>query len=416
MQQSSVAGGVFWRRLARWAGAALLLAAAFGAGWRLHSRPAGAGSVAPLSSDGTRCRLGPWGEMEFLPIRIAAPEELLPVQLLEETPTRWVFGNCTRAELAQLLVECNLPANLRELLLAPAALVVESNKVIVTPPRQVLLEMPAGCRQALCKYLYGAAENQNRSVLLIPQSILDKNFHLFGVTASTRALLREVSAPNGDSWFITGISEVLAQIPFHEEKVRLLKALSSHQTYLLRLHIHPESDIGALVHYWGRGWWTADVKVFLDSLADRPTGTWLDIIELLPPVPTALLYTFPVPQNPLNGPVHVHDCLWTSMNFFRDVADDRFADPAYVLESLRTDYYPVLADRRYGDVVLFLRPDTTVAHAAVYLADDFVYTKNGYSDITPWMIARIPDLLEHYSYESNHGQPLAISCFRNKNY
>src|SRR3954470_10566397 len=42
-----------------------------------------------------RLKSGPWGDLEVLPMMIAAPSERLPVRALEDEVTHWVFPGYT---------------------------------------------------------------------------------------------------------------------------------------------------------------------------------------------------------------------------------------------------------------------------------------------------------------------------------
>jgi len=48
-------------------------------------------NVYPSDVGTIRLQEGPWGDLEYLPISIAAPTELLNVRNTEETPVRWFF-------------------------------------------------------------------------------------------------------------------------------------------------------------------------------------------------------------------------------------------------------------------------------------------------------------------------------------
>jgi hypothetical protein len=110
----------------------------------------------------------------------------------------------------------------------------------------------------------------------------------------------------------------------------------------------------------------------------------------------------------------VRECNWTAFNFFRDPPDENFCDPNYVREKLGQDYYPIVGDPRYGDVVLIALPNGIVIHAAVFLADDVVYTKNGHANFKPWILSTIPELLKEYSYLAPLGKTLTVQFFRSK--
>jgi hypothetical protein len=65
-------------------------------------------------------------------------------------------------------------------------------------------------------------------------------------------------------------------------------------------------------------------------------------------------------------------------------------------------------------VVLFGKPDGTLVHAAVYIADDICFTKNGSTTAHPWMLSTITELREQYSYGLNPGQSLQLTYYRSK--
>ena len=236
------------------------------------------------------------------------------------------------------------------------------------------------------------------------------------VSAATVALLKKMSCQEGKFLICYCMPYVLAKIPTYEEKVSFIKALSSQETMLIRLKITPTTDIDALVAYWGKSYWAHNVRALLESLKKLPNGGITDIIHLLPPLPTSLLYTYPAPQNSSIRLVVSRNCSWTAFNFFNEIPEAKFSDANYVAEKIKTDYYPVLSDPHFGDVIVFLTPDTLLIHVAVYIADDIVYTKNGDNPSHPWIFSHIADLLESFSYAVPPGQNLSMLYFRNKNY
>jgi hypothetical protein len=64
----------------------------------------------------------------------------------------------------------------------------------------------------------------------------------------------------------------------------------------------------------------------------------------------------------------------------------------------------------YGDLILFLDDNQTIAHSAVYVADDLVFTKNGNSFVQPWKIMRMKDLVNVYAL----AVPTQILYYRNR--
>jgi len=229
-------------------------------------------------------------------------------------------------------------------------------------------------------------------------------------------MFRQLSCEHGDYLVFAGLATMLAHLPNYEEKVGFLKALTRQKTLLLRIHQTPETDVAALAKYWGKGGRATDVRTLCESLSKVPGGSWVNILTVIPPVPGSRLYTYPTElDNPLNGPLHVRDCHWTTFNFFHG-SQEQDVSPQWVINELKNNYAPAAGDPRYGDVVLFGKPDGEIVHSCIYLADDIVFTKNGGTNISPWMLSTIQDLRMRYTFEVPEGQKLVVSYFRHKDW
>lgn len=369
--------------------------------------PADAGTI-PLKP-------GPWGNLEYLPITIAAPDELLQVQNTLNTSVRWLFKDYTRDRLASLLKTFELSVPQQNQLLDPVGLEIVTNGVVLLPSRDTVLTLSPKAIEQIYRVLTLFPENDQMKEIVVA-SILTEMSEANGVSKTTAASFKQASWRYGKNLICYCLPHVLAAIPTYEEKSAFMKALSRQKTMLVKMRVTPDSDINALATYWSKACWSTDVKAILESLAQTPGGGQLDIIELLPPLPTSLLYTYPVPQNSLNGPAVKRDCMWTSFNFFRDPPDPKFDNSDYLLEKIKTEYYNVETDPRYGDLVMFSTPDLQFVHSAVYLADNIVYTKNGENNRNPWMLSTISDLLDIYSSNVPPEQQLKLYYFRNKYY
>jgi hypothetical protein len=234
-----------------------------------------------------------------------------------------------------------------------------------------------------------------------------------GLSPETIQRFNQLAVRDGNYTILAGLPCLLAHTARYDEKVRLLKALTRVKTMLLRLHVTPQSDVSALAGYWGKACWNTDVKAILDSLNRVQGGAYLDIVELLPPLPTSLLYTYPIPDNPLNGAPVRRDCHWSSLNFFRDPPENRLDQDAYMVDTIRRDYFPV-TEPRFGDVLVLTNPAGQGIHSAVYIADDVYYTKNGPGSIDPWQLATHAQLIGQYSFGLGPNEQLTLHYFRGK--
>jgi len=199
----------------------------------------------------------------------------------------------------------------------------------------------------------------------------------------------------------------MRSLPTDRERLWLVKALSRQQGILVRLRVRRDTDIDKIMGYWDRGIPVKDARPLLESIKRLPEGGTLSLLYLLPRFARERLYTFPLPLKPDEPP---KDCHWTTMNFFNDVPDDRFSQPAYTGEFLKTNFYPVTKANLYGDVVLVLDERGNGIHSAVYLADDIVFTKNGNHHEQPWMLMRLKNLLGKYSSHST----IKLAVYRKK--
>jgi hypothetical protein len=360
-----------------------------------------------------RLKPGPWGELTYIPVTISPPTDILPVRNLEAQAPRWFFKGLTRDDYEKLLASTALSSKDREELLNPAVFEVLPNGLNVTPPREIVVSLPPDARRTIYTSLARTVENWTQ-LNFYPTSSVDTLLQDAGVSADTKALFKKLAVPYGEYTMLTSMSCLMSGISDYAEKARLLKSLSRQNTLLLRLHLTPKSDIAELTTYWGKATWSTDVRAMLDSLAHVPGGTWLDVIELLPPLPTSQLYTYPIPDNPANGPPVQKDCHWTAFNFFRDPPDPKYANTEYTSERLKLDYFPITNDPRYGDMVFFALPDETVIHSAVFIAGDVVFTKNGISYLSPWTFSTISELEKVYSFAMPPGQKIKVLYYRNK--
>ena len=54
-------------------------------------------------------------------------------------------------------------------------------------------------------------------------------------------------------------------------------------------------------------------------------------------------------------------------------------------------------------------------HAAVYIADDIVFTKNGFHCTQPWILMHLKDMVETYAARLPTGKQLNVLYYRRKN-
>jgi hypothetical protein len=215
----------------------------------------------------------------------------------------------------------------------------------------------------------------------------------------------------GDAQFFSDFPVVLRRLPTDRQRMDLFEALSREPAVLARLHVSPTSDVDKLLGYWGwaPGVRAMDLRTMLETLKRHPGGGDVSVACLLPPFARQRLYDYPVIYDGEDMPM---DCFWSTMNFFNETPDNRFSiQPGYLTAYLAAHYYQLAKPTRYGDLVFLLDGKDQAVHAAVYIADDIVFTKNGNNIRQPWILMRLKNLIAAYSVA---GQP-HILVYRNKN-
>jgi hypothetical protein len=204
------------------------------------------------------------------------------------------------------------------------------------------------------------------------------------------------------------VSLVVALTTSHSEARTLIKALSRSRTAILRLRLDGTSNVRQVAAYWSSG--EANAKDFLpllESIETNPLVDHLDIVHLLPPYARKLLYTYPHQSLAVGG--RYPDCHWTTLNFFNYRPEGRFFDADGAKSFLGENYVQGARPYRYGDALLFMDEHGRAVHSCIYLADDYVFTKNGVNMISPWLIMKLREVVDLYSV---NGDP-TIKIYRN---
>jgi len=301
------------------------------------------------------------------------------------------------------------PEQVSDALLASKVSVSDS-RVSVRPDNQLVASLSPQTRAKLYHELGRNAGNEHmRYPFCYSPGEFEEAFSAEKIRPAVAAMVKKLLYPRGNLQCFSDYELVLLQIQDKEEQMRLLSVLSSESAVMAGVRIRPETDIEKLLGYWAwpGGIRAKDVEPLLESLKSVPDGR-IGLVYLLPQFARQRLYTFPMSSRP--GDPNM-DCHWTTMNFFNDVPDDRFTDPAYTVDYLQKNYYQIAKATKYGDIILFLDADSNNAiHSAVYLCDDIVFTKNGSNMAQPWMLMHLKDLA--MKYES--GGPERMLVYRNR--
>jgi len=356
---------------------------------RLWSTPASAGPVAAapkaMSSTKRHCKPGPWGEIEYFDLVTQPPDEFISASFFSDVHPRWVFKGFSKETLSELLAATDVTETQRKAIESSAESPAAGDQCVVKPPADLILGLSAKARARIYAVLAKFPENSaQRDPFIFRPSQINAWLAKSGLAPSTVELVEGLLYVHGDRLLLADCSTLLKQIPDAAERLRLLRVLFRREAVFPRLRVTPSSDVKELTGYWGKGGRGIAVGPLLDSIPPRAEGITVDIALLLPPFARDRLYTYPMPTT--SAQTASHDCHWSALNFFNETPDERFTRADVIRATIESDYYPVPGRPSFGDVALFFAPDQSIVHSAVYIADDILFTRNGTSFTSPWLL------------------------------
>jgi len=339
---------------------------------------------------------GPWGRLEIVPITIRPPMEFV-WQAGRENPgvVTWYFPHTSLSQLNDKLIQLGLPDSLQDTLRSLAKLDPAIDGYTVSPDRELVMGLHPEVRAKLYGFLHRFRENRDQTeAFRFCGASAQQWFGDSPIMPETKQLVTPLIYRLGSFLFFADLPSIEPLLPSAQERKALIRALSRESTMLLKLKVSAESDIEALVDYWGRGGRDQDVRPILESLSRLGGEQDLDVTQLLPPFARQRIYTYPTPR--ADDDTVNRDCYWTAMNFFCEQPDDQFSSVEKVSQALQDRYYRIHGNPQLGDLVFFVDHQQEPVHAAVYIAADILFTKNGSTTARPWMFLKMEDMKHFY--------------------
>jgi hypothetical protein len=310
--------------------------------------------------------------------------------------------------VAAVIDRPGLPEQARQELLDRNRWREEPGRVEVSPSHQAVFSLPGDVRAGIYDVLARWEENEfQHSPYFVPGDDVRRWLAGTGLRQELIDLIARTAYSVGEAVYFSDLPLAIAATTSHAESRSLLKALSRTESVILRLRLDDTADLDSIRRYWAAG--AANAKDFLpllESVAANSRINHLELVHLLPPTARRLLYTYPRPAQAMGG--RYPDCHWTSLNFFSDRPEPRLIDAAgatlFALENFRPGEPPA----SYGDVLFMTDAAGDAIHSCIYLADGWVFTKNGANVLSPWLIMRLDEVRERYS---RHG-PVEVVIYR----
>ena len=338
---------------------------------------------------------GPWGQLEYTPIVISPPlEYVLESEWDFSGRVVWHFPYLGSVGLSSLLKKIGLAAPLAAEMESMAKANVSLPGLSIYPSKEFVRGLSAEDRAKIYLALGDYSQNRDqRDQFLFRGSSPDQWFAGSMVSPETRKLVEPFIYRHGNFIYFADMRSITQAVPPGDQRLKLLKTLRRDATFLVYVKVSEKSDLETLVNYWGRGGRTQEVRPILESLMQRG-GQSINIVHLLPPLARRRLYTYPA-RAAADGAIR-HDCHWTSLNFFNDVPDDKFAGKDTLLPELNDNFYRIHGNFQLGDVAVLLDEKNASVHSATYIADDIFFHRCGSSSSSPWVLTKGEDLADYY--------------------
>lgn len=348
---------------------------------------------------------GPWGELSAVEVKLANPNGELPDQESRLQKPSWFFEKHTEADVFRLLRECNLRPVQRKILFDKQFWQVTSNGCTITPPEPVIWSLSSRARGLIYRSLARCPANYAQCFpFRFQPEKFEEHLRDSGLSAAEIQKVKRLAYTNNGAVCFTDL-KIMHDLLRPEAFEELVGALYQVPAYSLRLHVNPGADVEGMIRYWGTGGRTKAVSPILKGLAHVSGGAGINVAQLLPPFPRSRLYTYPDAWRDANAPRE--DCFYAAMNFFVETPDTNFFNGDYTQRVLAEDFDKVTGTATFGDRLLLVNSKGAGVHMCVYVAGDFVFTKNGINRTEPWVLMRLGDVLSIY-FGPNHDGHLSI--------
>lgn len=376
------------------------------------ARPAQAeAATAPLvASSAEGAHVGPWGRISAVPIELTPPLEFVP-ELAPPASDEvvWSFNGLSIAAAAELLNTIGLSDAVRSQLIEWLEVDPEAGGTVIRPRKKFVVSLPPEDRAKLYAALAHFPANEDIANAYRHRGDDPAGWLApAGLSSEVRDLVLPLIYRDDGYLLFSDMRVIQSSLPSGLERIKLIKVLSREQTYLLSIRVGPEDHLEELSAYWSRGGRERYVRPLLEAAVRSGRECEIPVAHLLPTFARLRLYTYPEPPERL--PALNRDCHWAAFNFFNDSPDDRFADGPEVVRTLNSDYYRVFGNLQLGDLVMYVIEEQAI-HSCVYIADDYVFTKNGNTSAKPYMIMKLDEMKGYYQ----SSKPLEVRYYRKKN-
>ena len=356
--------------------------------------PGNAGLAQAIPSDPAVPGTNRWGNLVINRLHLQAPNSMLEFAETPDQRTVWNFPGSDWAAVRSILEKAALSARQMEEISLPARRVVSRTGLALMPSLEFLLSLSPASRQVIHEELGRHDANPDHRKPLLIFGDFEEWVKGSGLSGMQRDLVRSLLWRKGNLSAFSDLSALVERAASSQEVVEARRFMTRRHSYLVRVSAPTPASRTQFVAYWSAGGRNPDALPLLDALSGVASRDSVDLALLLPPLARERLYSFPALKDAVAG--RLPDCHWTSLNFFGMKPEPYYLDSRVSFLELMQGYTEVRNPSELGDLVCFVSAEGAVLHTCVHVADDLVFTKNGQSLFSPWLIMRRGEVEDIY--------------------
>lgn len=290
------------------------------------------------------------------------------------------WGAPDRATFVSAMERAGLSEDVRSAVLEVT--ICDNDGCIAVPPSSVL----AGLTQPQRIAVYEAMRDYPQAMLLNAPFVRPSHRMHFAddprLSPAAREVLRAGSFVIGERRYFSDLTWLCERVTDTRERASFFRVLRARSALDATVRVRTHEELERAVRWWGTRGREDEVRTrFTEAMTNGTEG--VPLRELLPPFARTRFGTFPARDTRF-------DCFWTAVNFFSATEEGGPLIDSDVFDQTMSSWIPVpLNELRFGDVLAFRTEAGLTEHAAVYLAEDLVLTKDGWTMHRAWEMVRI---------------------------
>ena len=346
---------------------------------------------------------GPWGRLRCTDIHLEAPSYMVSWFAIPGPIPRWSFPSAELNSLAAMFRRAGMSEDAVAQLMSLDRIVKEGGYVHLFPPVSLLESMAPETRLIVYTKLANHSINSYHAdpVLIVGETV-EEFFATSDLSDEMVKRIERMCYKRGGTLAFSDPSVLIHYCENEIEVNQVMKAMTRTRSLMIRLELDVDSDVDEIVDYWtfGDGVRKKDIEPIIRSIIETRGLETLPLAQVLPPLARKLIYTYPGIELAKHGVFP--DCHWTSLNFLNYEAHEYLLDADLAALAVVEGCEKVERPYRYGDILMFVDKQSGRAiHSCVHLADDIVYTKNGRNILSPWILAKLSDVVQLYMYKGS---------------